>query len=138
MFKVGSIFIPVTDLEKAETWYETTLKAKVIDRWEDGIGLYLTYGSTQIALIKVETIQPSEFNTFGDQMNGYFNFAVQDIHVAYEHFKNLNVKLSNIEDFGGMQCFDFFDLEGNPFSVVNEMVGSPFHSESVERAQRES
>jgi len=34
-----------------------------------------------------------------------------------------------------MKFFDFFDLDGNPFSVVNEVAGSPFHSDNVREMQ---
>lgn len=41
MFKIGSIFVPVTDIEKATAWYEKHLGVKKIERWEDGAGFYL-------------------------------------------------------------------------------------------------
>ncbi|MEM5590734.1 hypothetical protein AAHH67_01435 [Niallia circulans] len=34
-----------------------------------------------------------------------------------------------------MKFFDFFDLDGNPFSVVNEVSNSPFHSDNVRKMQ---
>ncbi|MRX73428.1 VOC family protein [Bacillus lacus] len=135
MFKVGSIFIPVTDIEKSTEWYVKFLGAKVIDNWGDGIGFYLPSGSTQLALVKVESPQPTEFITKGDQKNGYFNFVVDDIEAAHQHFKSNAIVTSEIDDFGGMKFFDFFDLDGNPFSVVNEVDASPYHSDHVRKMQ---
>ncbi|QFT87920.1 Glyoxalase-like domain protein [Bacillus sp. THAF10] len=136
MFKVGSIFIPVTDLKKSTKWYEANLGVKKIDEWEDGVGFYFPNCPTQMGLVKVETPQPLEFTVKGKMKNGYFNFLVDDIHAAYQHFQDNGVVTSEIEDFNGMQFFDFFDPDGNPFSVVNENMESPFHRENVKQLQK--
>ncbi|QPC47888.1 VOC family protein [Mangrovibacillus cuniculi] len=135
MFRVGSIFIPVTNLEKAINWYETNLNIKLIDRWEGGAGFYLSTGPTQLALVQVKNQQATEFETILGQSNGYFNFLVEDIEAAYIHLTNAGVKATDIKDFGGMKFFDFFDLDGNPFCVVNEVEGSPYHTENIRRMQ---
>ncbi|MFC5465732.1 VOC family protein [Lederbergia graminis] len=133
MFKIGSIFIPVTNIEKSRQWYERSLGVTLIDSWEGGIGFYLPYGSTQLALIKVETPQSTEFSMNSDQKNSYYNFVVDDIDHAHQHFKDNGVVTTDINDFNGMKFFDFFDLDGNPFSVVNEVEDSPFHSDQVKK-----
>ncbi|MGN7477703.1 VOC family protein [Solibacillus silvestris] len=135
MFKIGSIFIPVTNIEESTKWYEKFLGVKVIERWEDGVGFYLPTGSTQLALVKVETTQPTEFTAKGNEKNSYYNFIVDDIETAHQHFKNNNIAITELDDFGGMKCFDFFDLDGNPFSVVNEVDGSPYHSDNIRKMQ---
>lgn len=135
MFKVGSIFIPVTDIEKSTDWYVKFLGVKVIDSWGDGAGFYLPTGTTQLALVKVESPQPTEFIIKGDQKNSYFNFVVDDIETAHQHFKHNGIITTEIDVFGGMKFFDFFDLDGNPFSVVNEVDGSPYHSDNVRKMQ---
>lgn len=135
MFKIGSIFIPVADIKKSTAWYEKNLGVKKIDSWEGGAGFYLPTGLTQLALVEVETSQPTEFLIKDNQKNSYYNFVVDDIETAFQHFKGNGVATSGIEDFGGLKCFDIFDLDGNAFSVVNEVVGSPFHSDHVEKMQ---
>ncbi|AYV68657.1 VOC family protein [Niallia circulans] len=135
MFKVGSIFIPVTDIKKSTDWYVKFLGVKIIDSWEDGAGFYLPAGTTQLALVKVESPQPTEFIIKGDQKNSYFNFVVDNIEAAHQQFRNNGIVTTEIDDFGGMKFFDFFDLDGNPFSVVNEVSNSPFHSENVREMQ---
>ena len=62
MFKIGSIFIPVTDIEKSTDSYEKNLGVKKIDSWEDGAGFYFPIGSTQLALVKVESQQPTVYH----------------------------------------------------------------------------
>jgi len=135
MFKVGSIFIPVTDIKKSTDWYVKFLGVKIIDSWEDGAGFYLPAGTTQLALVKVESPQPTEFIIKGEQKNSYFNFIVDDIEAAHQQFRNNGIVTTEIDDFGGMKFFDFFDLDGNPFSVVNEVSNSPFHSDNVRKMQ---
>ncbi|MCG7344875.1 VOC family protein [Sporosarcina sp. ACRSL] len=135
MFKIGGIFIPVTNIEKSAEWYEKNLGVKKIDSWKDGVGYYLPTGSAQLALVQVETPQPTEFTIKGNQKNSYYNFVVDDIEAAFTHFNNNGVVTTEIDDFGGMKFFDFFDLDGNPYSVVNEVENSPFHSDNVRKMQ---
>lgn len=135
MFKVGSIFIPVTDIEKSTDWYVKFLGVKIIDSWGEGAGFYLPTGTAQLALVKVESPQPTEFIIQGDRKNSYFNFVVDDIETAHQQFKQNGIVTTEIDDFGEMKFFDFFDLDGNPFSVVNEVDGSPYHSDNVRKMQ---
>ncbi|MBM7587465.1 putative enzyme related to lactoylglutathione lyase [Bacillus pakistanensis] len=135
MFKVGSIFIPVTNMEKSMAWYEKNLGVKMIDQWDEGAGFYFPNSSTQMALVQVQNPQPTEFVIKGNKKNVYFNFLVEDIEEVYDHLNNNGVVTTEIEDFGGMKGFDFFDLDENPFSVVNEDKSSPYYRENVRRLQ---
>ncbi|MFI8684903.1 VOC family protein [Rossellomorea sp. NPDC077527] len=135
MFKIGSVFVPVTNLEKSTAWYEEHLGLKKIDSWDGGACFYLPNGSTQFGLIEVETPQPTEFIIKGKQKNSYFNFVVQDVDSIHEELNGKGVVTSDIDDFGGMRFFDFFDPDGNPFSVVSEVEGSPFHSDNIKKLQ---
>ena len=137
MFKIGSIFIPVTNIEKSSDWYEKFLGVKIIDRWEEGAGFYLPTGSTQLALIKVDTPQPTEFTTKGSKKNSYYNFVVDDIEAVHQQFKDNGIVTSDIDQFGEMKFFDFYDLDGNPFSVVNEVESSPYHSDHIKKLQEQ-
>ncbi|MCR8847940.1 VOC family protein [Rossellomorea sp. SC111] len=135
MFKIGSVFVPVTNLEKSSSWYEELLGVKKIGSWDGGAGFYLPNGSTQFGLIEVETPQPTEFVIKGKQKNSYFNFVVQDVDAIHKELNDKGVVTTEIDDFGGMRFFDFFDPDRNPFSVVSEVEGSPFHSDHVKKLQ---
>lgn len=135
MFKIGSVFIPVTNLKKATTWYEKNLGVKIIDYWEDGAGFYFPSSTTQLALVQVESRQSTEFTTKGANKSVYFNFIVHDIREAYQYLNNNGVKTTPLMDFDGMEGFDFFDLDGNTFSVVNEKEDSTFHSNNIKKLQ---
>jgi len=136
MFRIGSIFVPVTDLEKAIKWYEKNLGIQKIDEWEDGAGFYFLNGSTQLALMKVEERQPTEFAIKEKEKNVYFNFIVDDIEEAYQFLNTNEVETTAIKDVGGMKYFDFLDLDGNLFSVVDEPIDSPFHSANIQKLQK--
>ncbi|WP_047985825.1 VOC family protein [Ornithinibacillus californiensis] len=135
MFKVGGVFIPVTDLKKSTEWYEKNLGVKKIDSWGEGAGFYFPIGSAQMALVEVASPQPTEFVIKGNQKNCYFNFIVEDIEATHRQLQDNDVVVSEIDDFNGMKFFDFFDPDGNPFSVVNEVEGSPYHSDEVKKMQ---
>jgi glyoxylase I family protein len=141
LFKVGSIFIPVTDLGESMTWYEENLKVKKIEEWgeegtEKGVGYDLPNSPTQLALVEVEKAQPTEFTIKENKRNVYFNFIVDDIEEVYQHFKDNGVTTTEIEEFGCMKCFEFYDLDGKTFSVVFEETSSPFHPDRVKRIQQ--
>ena len=107
MFKVGSIFIPVTNIDNSTEWYEKFLGVKIIDRWEEGAGFYLPSGSTQLALIKVESPQPTELTTKGNKKNSYYNFVTDDIDSVHQQFKENGIITTEINHFGEMKAFDF-------------------------------
>ncbi|MDQ0483789.1 VOC family protein [Guptibacillus hwajinpoensis] len=140
MFRVGSIFIPVTNLEEASVWYEKNLGVKKIQGWgegsEKGIGYYFSDGSTQLGLVQVKKAASSEFHVNDNIRNAYFNFLVEDIESVYNQLRSNGVNTTPLEDFGGMTCFDFYDLDGNSFSVVNEVKDSPFHTDHVKKLQQ--
>jgi glyoxylase I family protein len=137
MFKVGSVFIPVTDLKKSQKWYQDLLGVKLIDEWDGGAGFYFPDCPTQLGLVQVEKPQPSEFSITKNKKNSYYNFLVEDIDEAYSYFNRNGVKTSEIDEWDGMKFFDFIDPDGNPFSVVNEVEGSPFHREEVKKMQED-
>ncbi len=139
MIRIGSVFIPVTNLEQAIAWYEEHLGVQKIEEWGEGIGkgagFYFPNSPTQLGLVQVESDQPTEFRVQNEQKNSYFNFLVDDIYAFYRDLKCEGVKTTDLEKFGGMTCFDFYDLDGNPFSVVNEVKNSPFHSDKIQKLQ---
>ena len=136
MLKVGSIFIPVTDLERSKRWYELNLGVTKVDEWQEngldyGVGYVLKGDPTGLALIKVEKPQPTEFTTKGKSKNVYYNFVVDHIDPVYRLLKQNGVETTEIHDYGVMKGFDFFDPDGNSFSIVSEEMGSPYHKDNL-------
>ncbi|MCP3028889.1 VOC family protein [Halobacillus sp. A5] len=54
MFQINGAFIPVTNLEKAQAWYEQNLGLIKVDEWSEGTGYIFPAGSATLALIKVK------------------------------------------------------------------------------------
>ncbi|MGR9050688.1 VOC family protein [Halobacillus faecis] len=135
MFQVGSVFVPVTNLEKAKKWYEEHLDVREIDGWEGGAGFFFPHGSAQLGLIEVSNPQPTEFIIEKNQKNVYFNFVVADIEAAHKRLNDSGVETTEIHEFGDMKYFDFFDPDQNAFSVVDEDLNSPYHKENVRKQQ---
>ncbi|MBM7554216.1 VOC family protein [Thalassobacillus pellis] len=139
MFKVGSIFIPVSNLDESIKWYEHYLGAIFVDRWdfgERGAGFVFKKGDAQLGLVEVDRPQPTEFEVKKGKKNSYYNFLVTDIHKAHHSLYTKGVVVSEISDYSGMGCFEFLDPDGNPFSVVNEVEGSSFHEENLEKLRK--
>ncbi|RDY71135.1 VOC family protein [Halobacillus sp. SY10] len=135
MFQVGSVFVPVTNLEQSKKWYEEHLDVQEIDSWEGGAGFFFPQGFVQFGLIEVSHSQPTEFEINKSEKNSYFNFVVNDIKAAYKRLNDAGVETTDIQEFGGMKHFDFFDPDQNVFSVVDEDLNSPFHKENVRKEQ---
>lgn len=133
MFKVGGVFIPVTDLEASKRWYEQNLGVQKVEEWnhedDQGVGYFFENSPTGLALIKVKEPQPTEFTIKGQKKNVYFNFVAEDIDHAHAQLKKNGVKTTEIADYEFMKGFDFFDLDGNPFSVVMEKEHSPYQGQ---------
>ncbi|MBM7838879.1 catechol 2,3-dioxygenase-like lactoylglutathione lyase family enzyme [Alkalihalobacillus xiaoxiensis] len=138
MFRIGSVFIPVTNLEKSKKWYEKHLHVTFIDRWEGGAGFYFAGSRTQLGLVQVKSPQPAEFVIQGKQKNVYFNFVVDNIDEAHHRLQQAGVAVTPNDDFGGMKGFDCFDLDQNVLSIVSEEIDSPFHSAHIQKAQDEN
>ncbi|WP_166786763.1 VOC family protein [Jeotgalibacillus salarius] len=136
MFKVGSIFIPVTDLEHSSKWYEEHFQVKLIGQWEGGAGFYFPDSAVQLGLIEVQIPQPSQFLNRHAQQNTYFNLITEDIVSLHKTFIDQGLTVRQINEFGGMKYFDCADPDGNVLSIVEEVPGSPFHSEQVEKLQQ--
>ncbi|MBO0994845.1 VOC family protein [Bacillus sp. SD088] len=136
MFKIGGIFIPVTNLERSKKWYEKNLGVLKVDEWREegedhGVDYIFPKDTKGLALIKVDKPQPTEFTIKGKRKNAYYNFVVDDIQTAYNHLKRNDVKTTEIHDYVVMKGFDFFDPDGNPFSVVSEEENSPLHEDNL-------
>lgn len=108
--RIDTVFLHVKDFQNAIQWYESVLDFEV--RWKNEEGGYcaLNIGETPLTLVRSkEVVNPSD--------NCLFNFYTADIEKAYEHLQSRGVEVFPIEDFGGVQSFEFLDLEGNKLGV---------------------
>lgn len=136
MFKVGSIFIPVTNLEHSAKWYETHFHVKPIGQWDGGAGFYFPDSAVQLGLIEVSSSQPSSFPDRHGRQNTYFNLIADDIISVHKQLTESGLNVNEIKHFGEMKYFDCEDPDGNTLSIIEEVKGSPFHSEHIEELQK--
>ncbi|MCC2252339.1 VOC family protein [Virgibacillus sp. AGTR] len=120
MIKIGAVFIPVTNMEKSAQWYQEKLGLNPIGAWPDGNGadFYFTEEKQYVTLIKVKKMPPTTFPDITDFQNSYFNFTTADVHALHTELKQKGVHVSEVEDHGAITGFDFYDLDGNTFSVI--------------------
>ncbi|MBM7579427.1 VOC family protein [Jeotgalibacillus terrae] len=135
MFKVGSVFIPVTDLEYAAKWYQKHFHVRLIEHFEGGAGFYFPDSAVQLGLIKTDSPQDPHFRDHHGQKNSSFNFVADDIAAVHADFTNEGIKVSPLSDFGGMKFFECTDPDGNILSIVEEVPGSPYHSDEIKKLQ---
>lgn len=117
--EIGSIFIPVKNLEESITWYESILGFKLTVNWGLGATLKLHSNSTVLGLVQVEEEQPVKFKNKENSNTSYYNFLTDDIHYAYDFLKQNDVKVYEINDLGEFYLLDFEDLDGNLLSMID-------------------
>lgn len=110
--RIDTVFLKVKDFEGAIKWYSEVLGFSI--RWVQDEGGYaaLDIGETPLTLVRTN----KEFKPV-EEAN--FNFFVPDLNDAYKHLKSYDVEVSEIEDYGDVQIFNFKDPDGNALSVCH-------------------
>lgn len=116
--EIGSIFIPVKDLEKSIKWYEDVLDFKLTVNWGLGATLKIHNNTTVLGLIQVSEKQPVEFMNKENSKTSYYNFLTEDIQYSYKSLKQNNVKVYEIQDHGDFYLLNFEDPDGNILSMI--------------------
>jgi catechol 2,3-dioxygenase-like lactoylglutathione lyase family enzyme len=108
--RIDTVFLKVTDFQKAIDWYSTVLGFSV--RWVDEKGGYaaLNVGETPLTLVRSTPSDPAYSRVS-------FNFFTPDIEGAYQHLLESDVYVEPIQADGNVKWFKFKDLEGNPLEV---------------------
>ena len=117
--EIGSIFIPVKNLEESIKWYESILGFKVTVNWRLGATLKLHNNSTVLGLIQVNEKQPVTFKNKDTLTTPYYNFVTEDVHSAYDYLKDIGVRVFDIQDNGDFYLMDFEDPDGNLLSMID-------------------
>ncbi|WLD92828.1 VOC family protein [Alkalihalobacillus sp. AL-G] len=129
--RIGSIFIPVTDLERSIKWYAEHLGLQLVNRWENnsGAGFSFEHGDAFLGLVNVERRQPTDFEVSKDSSfrNCYYNFEPEDVYAMHTKLKENDVEVTDVIDYGPMVGFDFFDPDGNCLSAVRDKQGQAYY-----------
>jgi len=125
--RVGTVFIPVLDLEESINWYSNVLELKLIDNWGVGASFSFSDGECLLALIKVAELSSLDFKVNDTQSNVYFHFETDDILQLKRYFESKEIKIVNFSDHGPMIEMFVKDPSGNEIAFFCEKYESPFY-----------
>ena len=123
LLRVGTTYIPVTNVENSYEWYVNKLGAELSYKDEDKA--ILNFANQSIFLVKSKDNQSSNFyDSYGVErfsitfeVNGLT--ALEAIHRDYI---DKEIRVGEIENRGHSgRNFVFFDLDGNKFDVWSEL-----------------
>jgi len=120
LIKIGAVFVPVLDVEKAIPWYKEKLNLNHVGTWPEsqGADFYFTDQKQYLTLVKVLKKPPITFPDSTNFQNAFYNFTNSDINSYHQELQIKGVQVTEIEELGPIIGFDFFDLEGNRFGVI--------------------
>lgn len=107
--QVGTIFIPVSNVEKARNWYCDILGLESNGEILFGHLFIVPMNGTGIVLDSKIYSEETRFKT------PLFHFNTNNIEQAYEYMKNKNVKLTTAIEHN--HWFNFEDPDGNHLMV---------------------
>lgn len=123
LIRVGTTYIPVTNVELSSEWYVNKLGAELCYKDEDKA--ILNVANQSIFLVKANGDQSSNFYDIHGNERFSLTFevnglnALEDIH---RDFKENGLRVGEIEDRGHAgRNFVFYDLDGNKFDVWSEL-----------------
>ncbi|KAF0820922.1 MULTISPECIES: VOC family protein [unclassified Cytobacillus] len=123
LIRVGTTYIPVTNVELSSEWYVNKLGAELCYKDEDKA--ILNVANQSIFLVKSNRDQSSNFYDIHGNERFSLTFevnglnALEDIH---RDFKENGLRVGEIEDRGHAgRNFVFYDLDGNKFDVWSEL-----------------
>lgn len=129
LLRVGTIYIPVTNVELSSKWYVNKLGAELSHKDEDKA--ILNFANQSFFLVKSQANQSLNFYDFCDEERFSLTFEVNGLNALesiHSDFIKKEIKVGEIENRGHTgKNFVFYDLDGNKFDVWSEL--SPIFKE---------
>lgn len=129
LIRVGTIYIPVTDVEKSSKWYVNKLGAEL--GYIDDHKAILNFANQSFFLVKAKAGQSANFVDIHNEERFSATFEVdglEALETIHREFIEKEIKLGEIEDRGHAgRNFVFYDPDGNKFDVWSEL--SPIFKE---------
>ncbi|WP_163100489.1 VOC family protein [Peribacillus alkalitolerans] len=126
LLRVGTTYIPVTNVEFSTEWYVTNLGAKI--SYKDDDKAILNLANQSIFLVRSNKGQTSNFYDVYGQERFSMKFEVNGLSALkslHNEFVNKEMRVGEIEDRGHSgRNFVFYDLDGNKFDVWSELSPS--------------
>ncbi|HDR7624960.1 catechol 2,3-dioxygenase-like lactoylglutathione lyase family enzyme [Bacillus sp. RC240] len=129
LLRVGTIYIPVTNVELSSKWYVNKLGAELSYKDEDKA--ILNFANQSFFLVKSQANQSLNFFDFCDEERFSLTFEVNGLNALesiHSDFIKKEIKVGEIENRGHTgKNFVFYDLNGNKFDVWSQL--SPIFKE---------
>ncbi|WP_369901915.1 VOC family protein [Bacillus manliponensis] len=129
LLRVGTIYIPVTNVELSSKWYVKKLGAELSHKDEDKA--IVNFANQSFFLVKSQANQSLNFYDFCDEERFSLTFEVNGLNALesiHSDFIKKEIKVGEIENRGHTgKNFVFYDLDGNKFDVWSEL--SPIFKE---------
>ena len=123
LLRVGTTYIPVTNVELSSKWYENNLSAELSYKDEDKA--ILNFANQSFFLVKSKENQSSNFYDCHGEERFSITFEVNGLNALeaiHREFKDKDIRVGEIENRGHSgRNFVFFDLDGNKFDVWSEL-----------------
>ncbi|MHC0038826.1 VOC family protein [Pseudoneobacillus sp. C159] len=129
LLRVGTTYLPVTDVELSSEWYVNKLGAELSYKDEDKA--ILNFANQSIFLVKSDENQSSNFYDIYGEERFSLTFEVNGLsalEAIHKDFSEKQIRVGEIENRGHSgRNFVFYDLNGNKFDVWSEL--SPIFKE---------
>ncbi|TYS67438.1 VOC family protein [Sutcliffiella horikoshii] len=123
LWRVGTTYIPVTDVDASAEWYINKLGAEL--SYQDQDKAIINLADQSMFLVKAEEGQTSNFTDANGQVRFSLTFEVDGLsalETMHQEFIERGIKVSEIENRGHAgRNFVFEDLDGNKFDVWSEL-----------------
>lgn len=122
LIRVGTIYIPVKEVEVSAKWYEEKIGAVI--SYIDTDKAIINFANQSFFLVKSKNAS-ANFIDFDGNERFSVTFEVDGLpalHSLQSEFKNKNIQVGDIEDRGHVgKNFVFTDIDGNKFDVWSEL-----------------
>jgi catechol 2,3-dioxygenase-like lactoylglutathione lyase family enzyme len=129
LLRVGTTYIPVTNVELSSNWYVNKLGAELNFKDEDKA--IINFANQSFFLVKSQDNQTLNFFDFHGKERFSITFEVNGLHTLesiHSEFIEKEILVGEIENRGHAgKNFVFYDLDGNKFDVWSEL--SPIFKE---------
>ncbi|MFJ8243184.1 VOC family protein [Bacillus tropicus] len=129
LLRVGTIYIPVINVELSSEWYVNKLGAELSYKDEDKA--ILNFANQSFFLVKSQVNQSLNFYDFWGEERFSLTFEVNGLNALesiHNDFIKKEIKVGEIENRGHTgKNFVFYDLDGNKFDIWSEL--SPIFKE---------
>lgn len=129
LMRVGTIYLPVTNVESSADWYVNKLGAEL--NYKDEDKAILNFANQSFFLVKAKEEQSANFVDIHNKERFSVTFEVNGLEVLeviHREFIEKEIIVGEIEDRGHPgRNFVFYDPDGNKFDVWSQL--SPIFKE---------